>query len=383
MLRSKFLKPLAIALVIVVVVFGVYAYFQNAAKAAGITVLSDQMTTHRVSVAAGHNIAFRVSSTGALDEGDYIKIDFDYNDLFAFGGFSGLNNPDYIEVATSTDYSTWDAAFGMDTSGDCSPASDTIDWCTSSDYIWLKLGANIVVHDSDYIRILIGSYATGGPNTDDIITNPSSSGNVTMDIRTYDEGSITMIDEGKIGLYITNDQVTITGTVDPSLTFEITSDGMVDTTTCALGTLVSSGVSTCTYYVGVGTNALTGFVVNVEDVSYDNTLAGEGFTANLHTSRINDVLDGSVTAGAEEYGFTMNAPTDPVATVTAGYIYPTTVKVPASATLVISESTGPYNYTSDTTTTDCTMVRHLASVTTMTEAGYYTQTVRYTVTGNF
>jgi hypothetical protein len=115
------------------------------------------------------------------------------------------------------------------------------------------------------VQIEIGTNATEGGIGDTQIVNATTTGSKTISI------GGTMADSGSLAVgLISDDQVVISGTVDPSFSFSISSN------TCALnsGTALTSGnanVYTCSYTITTNTNATNGYVTTMMPVDDGST----------------------------------------------------------------------------------------------------------------
>ncbi len=160
--------------------------------------------------------------------------------------------------------------------------------------------------------------------------------------------------------------VTITATIDPYFTFQISSD------TCALGTLTTDSVNTCQYTLAVGTNANNGAVITIQAIS-------DGTNAYLNRdgapdTYINDITENTlVTAGSEGYGIAVTAGSG---WTEEGDFNDDDTPIPSSVTNILSTS-GPILSSVSSTIT------HKAAISTTTESGTYSQTVQYIATGTF
>lgn len=209
------------------------------------------------------------------------------------------------------------------------------------------------------------------------ITNPSTIGNYYVSVTT--KASSSSVDDGATLAYldadgsasgITDNQVTVTANVAPTIELTIYGDSGHSATTnaCNLGTVTSAGVSTCSYYLRVGTNDADGLTVRVVA---DNQLNNSGDTAD-----IDDVSDNTVTAGAEEHGIRVVVGTGLTADAaftpnTEDNAVPTSIGNLATSTGPITAGTG----------TDIE-ITHRASVSTSTPADTYDQIVTYTAYTN-
>lgn len=140
---------------------------------------------------------------------------------------------------------------------------------------------------------------------------------------------------------------------EPTFSFTLSAN------TCALGTLSTGSVSSCNYSVATTTNAAGG---------YTTTLADDG---NLRTGTgddINDVSDGTVSAGAEEYG---------VALTGSDRAFADEQGIPASpTTLTVASNSGPVTSSSVTVT-------HKSSINSSSPAGSYSHSVTVVSTATF
>lgn len=315
---------------------------------------TDVMTRLKASTLSSHDITFDLSSGTILDDDETITVDFgEDSSYFLVDGASSViadfdfndgtervicdvvvGVPDCAAVACD-DANTDDIAVGIDdTTGivtfkACGPA-------------FAEGGAAAT------INIEYGTVA-GGTNR---VTNPTAQDDVPI----YLAGTVG--DTGSLAISIlSDDQVSVTATVDSTFTFTISS------TTCALGTLSTASVSTCNYNVTTTTNAEDG---------YTTTIADDG---NLRdgTPDINDVGDGTVNAGSEEYGASTNESDSVDIVPTSG---DNASAITTTAQSVATEASGPVS-------SDAVTVTHHASVSTSTIAGSYSHIITLVSTGTF
>ena len=162
----------------------------------------------------------------------------------------------------------------------------------------------------------------------------------------------TVGDTGSVAIsIIADDQVSVTATVDPTFTFVISS------TSCALGTLSTGSVSSCNYSVTTTSNAEDGYATAiVEDGNLRNG-----------TPDIDDVTDGTVTAGSEEYGVGLTGTDRSFVDEQA---------ITGTVLTIASDATGPIS-------SQAVTVTHKVSITGATLAGSYSHTVTLISTGTF
>lgn len=130
----------------------------------------------------------------------------------------------------------------------------------------------------------------------------------------------------------------------------------VSASSISFGTLLMSSVASQSYTVTTSTNAPYGYTTTIyEDGEF-----------RVGSSTIDDVADGSVTAGSEEYGVSVSG-TDVAFVTDQG--------ITSSGTVVASRT----NWINGSTAT----VTHKAAINSGTTMGTYSHTVTYMSTGNF
>jgi large repetitive protein len=212
------------------------------------------------------------------------------------------------------------------------------------------------------------------------LTTPSTAGNYSFTVLT------STGDYGAVLQYVGDaNVVNVTAQVLPILSFVIrNSADTANTNTCDLGNLQITQVSTCDYRLKVSTNSNSGYTVSVNTSgdltsgSYDISNAASGPAGD-------DISTG--TAGTEKYGVVVDPGTSTTSSVVdlassfdAGsnaVSYANT----SNATLLTSAGANSPATSADTTNT--ALVTHKANISTSTSAGFYTQTVTYTVVAAF
>jgi hypothetical protein len=220
------------------------------------------------------------------------------------------------------------------------------------------------------------------------IKTPVAAGTYTFPITTWDLGDNNTwdngasddvaLDSGAAAVVVGTNNVNITGTVDPTLTMDLSSN------TCDLSTLAIGGISTCHYNTTVSTNAHSGF---------NAYLKADGTLRN-GTSHIADVSGGTITHGTEAYGV---ATTDSGRAITqindanssgtytvddCTYIlaHGDTVDMSASA---ITTSDQVFGGSDGPIANDVFTLCHGAAISGITPAGTYNQLVTITVVASF
>lgn len=192
------------------------------------------------------------------------------------------------------------------------------------------------------------------------------------------------VDYGAILYYLGGgNDVLVTATVPSTLSFAIVSSTAlgVPKNDCALGSLTTGAVSPCNYSLKISTNASGGFT---------STIDADKQLSTPEYATITDIAeDGTVTLGVEGYGIAVTGATvggrnsgtglfdQPL--VENGDFADDDTPVPTSPTAFISYTDGFWSSTTQSTT----LVTHKAAISPVTPAGFYSQTVTYTVTGSF
>ena len=321
-------------------VFSINFIFVQISKAGEVANESDTMTSLTAAAESNHAISF-VLANAIADDGSTITITFP-------AGFL-LTDPiieDDVDISGST-------TGEMTTAADCTGAEE-VGVGISGQIITFTIctGDNGDLAGSETVTIEIGTNATASGTGANQITNPSAGNDYQISI------GGTMSDSGSLAVsIITSDSVTVSATVDSTFTFTISS------ATCALGTLSTASVSSCTYTITTTTNAEDG---------YTTTIIEDG---NLRdgTPDIDDVSDGTVTAGSEEYGASSNdADSLDIITTSGDAASPIT----GTAQSVATQASGPVS-------ADAVIVTHHASIASTTIAGSYSHIVTLVSTGTF
>lgn len=353
-MKSKKFSILIFVLVVLISIPLTVLFKPKDAFAGNLNTISDTLSRIQVSEDANHTIEF-VTPTGVDESTDTIVLTFD--DSGDAYDLTGVDSAD-IDLAVDDDGScdgTWTdktlaGSAGAGTWGvNVNTTNDTITFTAPTDTSTGEITAGYCV------QIEIGTNADGGT---DAINNPSVADTYQTDIA----GTF-----GDIGSYavaiVTDDQIDISASVDPTLQVTIGSN------TCALGTLNATTIQTCSYDVTVSTNSTSGYV---------STILADGLLRNINDD-INNVSGGTVDTGTEEYG---------IGTSKSGQtiLQNTACTDGAGGSQVASPLlTSAQQFASSTAgvSSDVTTVCHLASVAGDTPAGNYSQVATIIVTANF
>jgi hypothetical protein len=153
-----------------------------------------------------------------------------------------------------------------------------------------------------------------------------------------------------------------------------------DTNICDLGDLTTTAIGNCEYRLKVTTNAKAGYTINVNTSgnltngtdNFANAAAGAAGTAQAAGT---ELYGAKITAGS----ITGAAGTVTLATPYSGANNVSYVNTTAAALLTANKPNAP----ATTDLTNTTLVRHEAAISANTPAGFYTQTVTYTIAPSF
>ncbi len=327
---------------------------------------SDTMSSQKVSTASNHTIVFR-TPTGANQSSDTITItlpsgfttnSFDFADIdlaHSAGSQSSCTSASYTNeetLAGSPSATAWGAAL----------SSQVLTLTAPSDGV----GTAAIATDA-CVEIQIGTNATTGATGDTQITNNSSAASYTIAV------GGTFGDSGDIVINtLTDDQVSVSATVDESLTFTISDNSIGFGTLSASDDYFASGDTNGSateaeaHTLVVGTNASNG---------YTTTLNGATLTSGANTITAIGSTNTASSTGSEQFGLRMTASGGSGA-VTAPY---------AASGFAFDSAAFPDQVASASGASANTTysVRYLANITSSTEAGAYTATLTYVATANF
>lgn len=340
--------------IVIFIVSFFFPLFSKPTLSANLTGLSDTMSRLKEGIASDHEIKF-TSPTGAGDNTDTIEITFD-------AGFT-VGSVDYTDIDLSHGAST-----GFETEETLADTAGVSSWGASFTGQVLTLthptnGANGDIAASDIVVVQIGQNATGGILNAQL-TNPGSDGSKTISI------AGTFGDIGSLAVAImTEDQITVTATVNPTISSALLDGSNNPIATCALGTLSQAAINVCTYKNRVNTNATGGYTSTI----MANGQLGSG------THNIPDENTTQIDRGTEEYGIGTNSPdlNLDLPTYTTCQDGATQIAGPVS-TIALKYA----DYGSPANNRD-TSLCHAVSISGITPAGNYSQVVTHITTGHF
>ena len=356
---SLLLGSLTLACVITI---GSFTNIENV-FAAALTSLSDTQSTLKVSLPSNHTIQF-VTPSG-ISAGQAISVTLPPE--YATGTFAITN----FDLATSTSASC--SGF-TDASLQSGAASNLIWGVTLSTSTLYITSGTASIPANRCIQIRVGSNATVGGTGTSTWVNPSLSGAYLISFVTSagDTGYVTEF-------IVTDDAVMLSGTVNQSLTFTIS------TSTIYFGTLgagaakyasstniLGDTLETIAHTLAVGTNAPSGFTLSVRG----QTLTSQ--QNSLNTIDFIGPVAASSTIGAEQFGFRATESGGVGVSVSAPFSSASSFGYNATASSSATLAVG-----SGSTPTSTFSLRYVTNVGAITEAGTYTASLVYVATANF
>ena len=352
-------KRMIARIAVVALVAAAVGIQSTAVLAASVTSLSDNMSRLKASTASNHEIKFVTPSGGGVAAGETVTYTFSadftmgsvaFGDIdFAAGDSNNCATANFTEktLAATPSAATWGAA-------------------VSGQVLTITSGTDTITADR-CIRLEVGTNAATGATGTNQITNGAADDDDTVAIGgTFGDTGTLSVD------IIADDQVVITATVDPSITFAISD------TTIEFGTLSASAAKYADDSAGnateveahtlqAGTNASSGYIIYVSGA----TLTSSGNTINAIGAS-----NTASSAGTEQFGVRYTA-TGGSGSVTApyaasGFAYNAT----ASTQDDVAAATGA-------TATTTYSARYLANIASNTEAGAYSTTLTYTATATY
>ncbi len=333
-------------------------FYAGNATAASLTSISDNMSRLKASTASNHDIRF-VTPTGVASttnvtltfSADFTPGSVAFGDIdFQEGSSSNCTTASWTDktlVASAPSSSQFSAAF-----------SGNVLTFTSG-------GASATITAGRCVRVLIGTNAAGGSNQ---ITNGAADDDDTVAIAgTFGDTGTLSVD------IITDDQVVVTATVDPSITFSI-SDNTIGFGTLnaaddrfATGDTLGNSSVTSAHTLAAGTNATSGYVIY---------LLGDTLTSGSNTITA-PAGPSATTVGSEQFGLNLSASGG---SGTVDSQYGTASQYGFGSTSSVQDNIASATGASATTTYTATYIANIGS---STEAGNYSTTLTYTATATY
>lgn len=347
----------------------------RSAEAASITSASDTLSSSAPALASNHTIAF--TSLNGMAAGQTIQLVF-ANEFT----LPALGVEDFDLTASGTEQTI--------SSGN---GSGVWGVSTSSQTITLTSPSNVGQASNTPFIIEIGTHASAGGTGDSQIVNPAATTSYAIDIG----GS--MPDSGQIRVAIV-DQVTVSASVDTSLTFTVTGvaanvtvNGTATTSTTTnnvslpFGTLPIGVSRIVAHDLAVTTNAAAGYTVTVVETGPLQSTTGaiiDGFVDGSDTNAPTSwQAPGGLIADPETYGHWGITSDDATITARVGVQFgPNQWVAPSTTPIAVLGHTGPSDGT--TSGSGAARVGYRAEISALQEAGDdYTTTLRYIATPVF
>ncbi len=301
------------------------------------------------------------------------------NHTIAFTTGIDLEAGDYIDVVLAAD-------FGDVTTGTCPAGFNAFSAPNTETGQCVSTAGS--ASNTPYTITLIG------------ITNPTNEGSYTVSISSKENGSGTVIETASIKVYIIQD-VTLSATVDPRLTFTIdgvdqgttintvTTTATSTATTTPFGTLVVDQDAIVAQKLSVSTNATDGYVITVfQDGelensagavinSFDNAPVGAASTTPKAWVNPSALIDQPDTYG--HMGLTSNDTTGAGGDMAIDYSGGKFAGLAGSNPLEVAVNNGPANSLGE----GVNFVAYRVRISALQEAGDYTSTLTYVCTARY
>lgn len=351
MIKQKFINVLTLIAFVCATAFP-FSY----ATAAPLTAASDTMTNENVSSRSDHTFAWTQAAGSAYVASDSITIkpttstDFVASGSWATSDFvltvAGIGSTTPVYAASSAGTCTAGAGnYGVVYTN--ASSQFVINLCPSFGTATTAGAVSFKIKGATGTGLLTNR-ATAAPSLPWTIVNAGSNTDSTT----------------VAAVVVTNDVVTVTATVNPTLTFSLGSN------TVALGTLSSGSTGSGTHTINVATNAGNGFTVTYNGP----TLTGPGGTIPAYGT-----LQPSA-AGTPGFGFNLK---DTGPTTNAGATCtPATNYNTASSYSYVASTTTPV--TNMSAAADCTFTAtYKANISNITPAGAYSAAIVYIASASF
>jgi hypothetical protein len=361
MFKHSVLKSIISGIASLGIVLGASFIQIEIAYAAALNTLSDTQSSVKANALSDHTIQF-ITPTGVL-AGQTVAVTFPAGYVM---GTSTLLNVDFATSTTGTC-----SGFNQETLA-LSPSNGTWGYSTSSQTITFTSGTGFIPANR-CIQIKIGSNATFGGTGVTQIANPTA-GTYSLTV------GGTMADTGTISTnIITDDTVVVSGTVQQSLSFSLS------TTTIYFGNLNSASAK---YASSTNPNGDT--VENIANQLLVSTNAPSGFAVSARGQTLTSLQNASNTISAigtspfpssignEQFGLRATQSGGTGVTIAAPFASSTAYGYDGTATTSTTLATG-----SGATPTSTISLRYLANIAPITEAGTYVANLVYVATANF
>ncbi len=340
---------------------GMVSYFAPQAHASQVTTFSDTLTRLKASTAANHEIFF-VTPTGVAAAATVTLL---------FTNFTGVSSIAFgdVDFASGSTGVCTSASYTEQTLGS-SASGATWGVGASGSTITITSGTGTVAAGK-CIRVRIGTNATTGTTGTNQIGNGTAANSQTVTIGgSFGDSGIAAVP------IIADDQVVVSGTVNPTMTMTLSANSVTfGTLTSAngrwadgsTGQTAAASLPTSAHTIAIGTNATSGYTL-----SYYGTNLTNG-SSTITAATISSDSDG--TPGTAQYALTASASGS--STIASGYARASS----SSLNFVPTTTTTLASYTAPIS--DTITLSYLANIASTTPAGSYSSTITYIATGNF
>lgn len=340
------------------------------AQAAAVTSLSDVMSRLKASTASDHEIKFVTpAGQGGVASTETITLTFSAD----FTGVSSLGVEDF-DLAEGNSNNCSSASFSEESLVASGPTTSQFSAAASGNVVTFTSGGATAIIAADVcVRIRIGLNATSGSAGNSQVSNGAVDDDDTIVIGgTFGDTGTLAVD------IITDDQVTVSATVDPTISFSISDNtigfGSLSSSAARFATGDTNGSGTdsaAAHTLAVGTNASSGYVL-----SYNGATLTSGANT-INVASITNDADG--TQDSEQFG--VGYSTNGSSTIATGYDHNSTA-VNRDWAFVAGTTTTVVSRTSPTST-ETISAFYLANISSSTESGSYSTTITYVATGTF
>ncbi|MFA6096180.1 MAG: hypothetical protein WC788_00965 [Candidatus Paceibacterota bacterium] len=363
-------KKIIASAMIFVLIFAMNIISSPIQTAKGAVISSAQIQLSRIGPSENHSQILTFTINDAFSSADQTMIityqsDFDINgsgnDL-DFSDIDFIDDVADVALAASPAASTLGVGVTASAITFTQPAATPVSIASGS-VITIKIGTNVAAAaDKQPITPTAGG-------TYSIVTSGTFGGTGTLYV--------------PITTTVDDDQVTVSAEVPGTLTFAIRNSAeTADTNACALGTLSTSSVSSCSYRLKIGASTSAGFQVGL--------WADDQLNQASASIDIDDIAEnGTVSAGTEGHGITVASPTNAGAAGTATTWTeqspfddddtPIPVGEPNMDVIFSSNGTQDVDMLGTGDTDGTTLITHETAISTATQAGSYDQIITYVV----
>lgn len=283
------------------------------ARAASLTSSKDTLSRIAISTTANHTVVFTLPTGVTLDASgtvDTLRVDFPHTSAFTQSGTWVAGDFTFSDGTAAVISNVTQGAGTID----CTPTGGADDVCVAIDTTGHVFTVEVGAAYTASAAAATITFTIAGTAGDGTLTNPGTAGSYSTVLSMCDEtasctSSFTTTHTSSVGIAIADsDQVSVTASVDPSLTFDIdtsVADGETSAPyTVPLGTLTTtnSKISGSTDSVNMiileaDTNAAGGVAVTVQNANGVNGLVSTSVPADNIGS-----ADGTQANGTENYG---------------------------------------------------------------------------------